>query len=961
MLAFALVLTGCRRSTPIVELPHDTAPSFSDTVGHQTYAVGTAIRRLTLPAATGGDGRLSYTLGPEVPPGLSFDRATHTLSGTPALEGVFDVRYRVEDADENTSSTDSDTLDFTITVVPQTSVATVVSAVRSGPVDGALRLASLPEPSGGPGVAEVTGNRIVTNGGAFFLEVVADRPIAKLLVAMYRPNDQGGNDQSPGYYEIDLQDSAAASHRLVGQVLFDLDPELLSFCLAIAAVDDTGAAGPPTCHQVFVWGVPGGDLQVTVSWDTDADLDLHMVDPNGDEIYYGRPAVASGGVLDLDSFCGPERFIRNEHIAWSQGTPPRGIYEVRLDYWENCDAAETNYIVSVYNHGHVSTFSGTFTGPGDEGGRGSGELITQFEVPGGKPRPPVVPNITSTYRGSGDQVFVLNPDGEVLDDTLYTLHLGDASAEVYLIATNTAHYLMNPHVKRLDLREAAAKGRRAAHTEHQQQSRPEMTLATDHRPWVTEFNNNPPLHVGSVDRRRAQQQEPREPVAEGDTIAFVDLDADDNLVEIPATARKVVTDGTVTLAVWVADADWGSACGGAAGVVPPGRAAHAVSKDCVTQQMADAMADEFLRPGTGNDIYDWVTNIFGAPWGPHSLSLVIPPEAAGEIHILLFDIDGDGTPQPGEGRIVGFFVGLNNFLRLPDHPALGDLLQASNERLMFFIDSPVFAAASGPSWEVTDRGPSTIIDTLAHEYQHMIHFYQKPILRGNFSEAWLNEMSSEVAEDLISDKILSRGPRGVAHDNPAAGEPGNGGGRLPRYNLFNDIQVTAWDGFLANYSINYAFGAYLARNYGGAELFGTIVQSAGTGVDAIEGAVRDLGHDASFAELLANWAAANLLSDSSAAGVPYRYNAGTWSTSQSADGTTYRLGSINLFNYVYGPPRVPAKLAYEGPYLYSLPGFNEHTQPPHSNMYAALGRSSGTIRLSVSAVTDNRITVVVKE
>ena len=46
--------------------------------------------------------------------------------------------------------------------------------------------------------------------------------------------------------------------------------------------------------------------------------------------------------------------------------------------------------------------------------------------------------LTSRYRGRGDQVFVLNPEGESLDDALYTLNLGAASAEVYLIATNTA-------------------------------------------------------------------------------------------------------------------------------------------------------------------------------------------------------------------------------------------------------------------------------------------------------------------------------------------------------------------------------------------------------------------------------------------------------------------------------------------------------------------------------------------
>ena len=46
--------------------------------------------------------------------------------------------------------------------------------------------------------------------------------------------------------------------------------------------------------------------------------------------------------------------------------------------------------------------------------------------------------LTSKYRGRGDQVFVLNPEGEELDEALYTLDLGDATAGVYVVATNTA-------------------------------------------------------------------------------------------------------------------------------------------------------------------------------------------------------------------------------------------------------------------------------------------------------------------------------------------------------------------------------------------------------------------------------------------------------------------------------------------------------------------------------------------
>jgi len=244
--------------------------------------------------------------------------------------------------------------------------------------------------------------------------------------------------------------------------------------------------------------------------------------------------------------------------------------------------------------------------------------------------------------------------------------------------------------------------------------------------------------------------------------------------------------------------------------------------------------------------------------------------------------------------------------------------------------------------------------------ERMIHLDQKPILRDADSETWLNEMASEVAEDLIADKIEGAGPRSVAFDDPTAGEPGIVRGRLPGFNLYNDLQVTRWDGLLAIYDINYALGAYLARIYGGAALFGAIVQSEHAGTDAIEAALQGLGHEDSFGQALENWGAAVLLSDDTSAPVPYRYHAGDWITSH-AGGLEFRLGSINQHHYVYGPPRVPARLAWEGPYLHSPSSLNERTQPPHSVSYTTLGRNTGTMRLSVSAVGDNRITAVVKE
>ena len=869
------------------------------------------------------------------------------------------MTYRVEDSDDNTSDDDAATLAFTITVNPATAIATVVTAVRAGAADGVLRFASLPQPGTGPAVVEVVGNQVIANGGAFFLDVVADPGVDKLLVSI---------DEEPpfGYYEIDLPDRGGSSHRLVGHLMFDLDPVLSPFCLTLTAVNQDGVAGPPACHVMYIAPVASGELQITVSWDAISDLDLHVVDAHGDEIYYGRPTVDSGGTLDLESAC-EEIGIRNEHVAWPEQSPPPGIYVVRVNHWTSCDVPETNYVVRVNYRGEISTFSGKFTGDGEGGGRGAGEVITIFTIPGAAPPPPAVKEIPPLhYRGHGDQEFVLNQEGETLDDALVTLELGDASAEVYLIATNSAHYPMDPNVQRLDIMEAAAKGLRAASTEeYQPQARPAMTERAAERPWVTEFNNNPPLgsRVG-LNKRSARLLQEAEPVTaeepgvmEGDTFAFRDLDHDFNPIEIPATARKVISDGTTTVAVWVADADWATACEPeTATAAAPLQAAHFVPKVCVTQEMVDAMAAKFLQPGAGNDIYDWITAIFGDPWGAHGIPILIPAEAAGEIHILLFDISGDGLPAPGEPRIIGFFWAKDNFLHDPDDP----FFALSNERLMFYLDAPILTIAEGDTWEVTDRAPSIMVGTLAHEFQHMIHFYQKPILRGAGSEAWLNEMASEVAEDLIADKMEGDGPRSVDYSDPTAGDPGNFRGRLPGFNLYNDIQVTRWDGLLANYDINYALGAYLARNYGGAALFSAIVQNEHSGTRAIESALQDLGHEISFGQALENWSVAVLRSNDTSAPLPYRYNVGDWITSH-AGGMEFRLGSINLYNYEYGPPRVPERLAWEGPYLHSPSSLNERTQPPHSVAYTTLGRNTGTMRLSVSAVGDNRITAVVKE
>ena len=84
----------------------------------QTYVVGAALQALTLPEATGGNGALTYSLGPMIPDGLTFDASTRTLSGTPTTAGTYDMTYTVKDGDDNTNASDAATQTFTITVQP---------------------------------------------------------------------------------------------------------------------------------------------------------------------------------------------------------------------------------------------------------------------------------------------------------------------------------------------------------------------------------------------------------------------------------------------------------------------------------------------------------------------------------------------------------------------------------------------------------------------------------------------------------------------------------------------------------------------------------------------------------------------------------------------------------------------------------------------------------------------------
>jgi hypothetical protein len=265
------------------------------------------------------------------------------------------------------------------TVLPSLQVQDLITSASVAGIAATLRSGVPPAPGGGPSVA-VTGNGTVVNGGTLVAGVAGATAFQTLYVTV--GSDTVGlatavSGGIAGYYELRLPAPAPDVSVLLE---FAQSIPLSELDLLFAVADASGRVGPYGRLHTSVTSVGTGDVQVTLSWDADSDVDLHVVDPAGEEVFYAHRRSASGGELDLDSNAGCEiDGVRNENITWPTGRAPRGQYTVRVDYWSSCGVAQTNYTVRVNNSGSVQVFSGNFMGSGDQGGAGSGRSITVFE------------------------------------------------------------------------------------------------------------------------------------------------------------------------------------------------------------------------------------------------------------------------------------------------------------------------------------------------------------------------------------------------------------------------------------------------------------------------------------------------------------------------------------------------------------------------------------------------------
>ncbi len=227
------------------------------------------------------------------------------------------------------------------------------------------------------------------------------------------------------------------------------------------------------------------------------------------------------------------------------------------------------------------------------------------------------------------------------------------------------------------------------------------------------------------------------------------------------------------------------------------------------QNLSDAIirraADDFE-----NKIFPTNVRYFGSRW---------PGTQSVRIHILNASI-----PDVG-----GYYSSADEYPR--------QVNPRSNERSMFYINVDSFKP-----------GTPDYASTLAHEFQHMIHWHEDPQ-----EPSWVNEGLSELA-------VALNGYRGERAASVFGGNP--------------DVQLNAWadtpQSSGPHYGNAYLFAAYFFQRFG-EQALRDLVAEPKQGIAGFESVLKKHNVGITFDELFRDWAIANYLDDSKVGDGRYAY------------------------------------------------------------------------------------------
>jgi hypothetical protein len=254
----------------------------------------------------------------------------------------------------------------------------------------------LPTDTSGPSVTSAAPSAsIVIVGRTTTLNGLVPKPTQAVAVGV--PGDAGYWIITPSVPDVLLTDQLTFTARL--QMSSQLAPGELP--VTLRAVSPDGRFGPPFVLPLTITTtpIPDGQLVVSLLWDTESDLDLHVVIPDGSEIWAHNinswvppppgqlpdpNAWKTGGILDFDSNSGCVLDGRRlEDVYWQQ-TPPSGHYIVRVDTPSLCGEIDATWTVIAKLQGKEIGRAHGFSRDSDvryDHAKGSGLTALQFDVP----------------------------------------------------------------------------------------------------------------------------------------------------------------------------------------------------------------------------------------------------------------------------------------------------------------------------------------------------------------------------------------------------------------------------------------------------------------------------------------------------------------------------------------------------------------------------------------------------
>jgi len=183
-----------------------------------------------------------------------------------------------------------------------------------------------------------------------------------------------------------------------------------------ACAETEACGGGLACEAGFC--ANAGELRIALIWEGRTDLDLHVVTPNGEEIYYRNRVSTDGGQFLKDGCiadrCDGQSGPFSEAVLW-EGIPTAGTYEMWAINYDGVEAASARF--EIRHNGQLETYS-TQVG----GNAGAKSEIFTFAVEGDDAAPGDMKISSHTHeqwvRGPS-LTFRVNPGNESISRVNY--------------------------------------------------------------------------------------------------------------------------------------------------------------------------------------------------------------------------------------------------------------------------------------------------------------------------------------------------------------------------------------------------------------------------------------------------------------------------------------------------------------------------------------------------------------